>query len=330
MNNLIIPTEGEHKIMQPRPFRFGIIVLGAGSKEEWRAKARQVEDLGYAVLLVPDHLGSQLDVFNQFAPVPALVEAADATSSIRLGSFVFDNDFRHPVMLAKEAATLDVLSGGRFELGIGAGWVPAEYQQIGLPFDRGEVRTSRLQEAIQVIKGYFAQEPLTFSGTYYKVDHLTGYPKPLQRPHPPLLIGASGKRMLSLAAREANSISLGPKLIPGKDMMDLTDVGPEALTRKLSWIREAAGDRFAEIEISTLVYKVIVTEHRQQVAASLASRLDVTPQQVLDAPFFLMGTIDEIIEDVLRLREQYGISYLSIFESDREIFAPIVAQLAGK
>src|SRR5262249_152821 len=145
-----------------------------------------------------DHLGSQLDVFNQLAPVPALVAAADATSSIRLGSFVLDNDFRHPVLLAKEAATLDVLSEGRFELGMGAGWVPAEYQQIGLTFDRGEVRTSRLQEAIQVIKGYFAEDPLTFSGTYYQVDHLTGYPRPLQRPHPPLLIGASGKRMLSL------------------------------------------------------------------------------------------------------------------------------------
>jgi probable F420-dependent oxidoreductase len=290
-------TEGEQKIMHPRPFRFGTIVQVADSKEEWRAKARQVEDLGYAVLLVPDHIGSQPDALNQLAPIPAF---------------------------------LDVLSEGRFELGIGAGWVPSEYQQIGLAFDSGEVRTSRLQEAIQVIKGYFAEDLLTFSGTYYQVDHLTGYPRSIQRPHPPLLIGASGKRMLSLAGREANIISLGPKLIAGKDMVDLTDVGPEALTRKLRWIREAAGDRFAEIEISTLVYKVSVTEHRQQVAAFVASRLDVTAQQVLDAPFFLMGTIDEIIEDVLRRREQYGISYLSIFEPDREIFAPIVSRLAGK
>ncbi len=138
--------------MHPRPFRFGTIVLAADSKEEWRAKARQVEDLGYAVLLVPDHIGSQFDVFKQLAPIPALVAAADATSSIRLGSFVFDNDFRHPVMLAREAATLDVLSEGRFELGIGAGWVPAEYQQIGLTFERGEVRTSRLQEEFRSSK----------------------------------------------------------------------------------------------------------------------------------------------------------------------------------
>ena len=286
--------------------------------------------MGYAVLLIPDHIGSQYDRFNQFAPIPALVAAADATSSIHLGSFVFDNDFRHPVMLAKEAATLDVLSEGRFELGIGAGWVPAEYQQIGLAFDKGEVRTARLQEAIQVIKGYFAEEPQTFSGTYYQIDQLTGYPRPLQRPHPPLLIGASGKRMLSLAGREANIISLGPKMIPGKDMMDLTDVGPEALLRKLRWIREAAGARFTEIEISTLVYKVIVTEHRQQVAASIAGQLDVTAQQILDAAFFLIGTIDEIVEDVLRRRDLYGISYLAVFEADREIFAPIVARLAGK
>src|SRR5216683_5582453 len=142
-----------------RPFRFGVIAYDAQSKEEWIAKARRIEQLGYATLLVPDHLGKQL------APVPAMLTAVEATHSLRVGSFVFDNDFRHPVMLAKEAATLDVLSEGRFELGIGAGWVPAEYQQIGLAFERGEVRTSRLQEAIQVIKGYFAEDPLTFSGT---------------------------------------------------------------------------------------------------------------------------------------------------------------------
>ncbi len=138
--------------MHPRPFRFGTIVQVADSKEEWRGKARQVEDLGYAVLLVPDHIGSQPDALKQLAPIPALVAAADATSSIHLGSFVFDNDFRHPVMLAREAATLDVLSEGRFELGIGAGWVPAEYQQIGLTFERGEVRTSRLQEEFRSSK----------------------------------------------------------------------------------------------------------------------------------------------------------------------------------
>ena len=162
-----------------RPFRFGVIAYDAQSKEEWVAKARRIEQLGYATLLVPDHLGKQL------ASVPAILTAAEATRSLRVGSYVFANDFRFPVMLAKEAATLDVLTGGRFEFGIGAGYLRSEYEQAGLPYDAASVRVSRLEETIQVVKGFFADEPLTFSGRYYTVTNLDGFPKPVQRPHPP-------------------------------------------------------------------------------------------------------------------------------------------------
>ena len=167
-----------------RPFRFGVSVHQARSKDEWIATARQAEALGYSTLLMPDHLG------EQFAPVPALLAAAEATQTLRIGSFVFDNDFRHPVMLAKEAATLDVLSGGRFEFGLGAGWERAEYEGAGLPYDPPAERVRRMEESLHIIKGLFADEPVTFSGKYYQLKDFEGHPKPVQRPHPPILIGS--------------------------------------------------------------------------------------------------------------------------------------------
>ncbi|HKB46999.1 MAG TPA: TIGR03621 family F420-dependent LLM class oxidoreductase, partial [Ktedonobacterales bacterium] len=189
------------------PFRFGVIGEHLSSAEAWSTTARQAEQLGYSTLFIRDHFIP--DPFgDQFAPMIALMAAADATKTLRVGSLVLDNDYRHPVILAKEAATLDVLSNGRFELGLGAGWAKTEYQQAGLSFDAPGVRVGRLEEAVQVIKGLFADEPLTFSGTYYRIDQLNGYPKAIQQPHPPILIGASGKRMLAIAAREANSIGI--------------------------------------------------------------------------------------------------------------------------
>src|SRR5438876_677403 len=202
---------------KPRPFRFGVSVHGSKSRAEWIGIARQAEALGYSTLLIPDHLGDQL------SPIPALVAAADATSTLRIGSLVFDNDFRHPVMLAKEAATLDVLSGGRFELGIGAGWLRSEYEQAGIPYDPPGVRVGRMEEALQIIKGLFADRPVTFSGTYYKVSALEGQPKPVQRPHPPILIGGGGKRILSIAAREATIVGFLPIVRPDGSGPDLTD-----------------------------------------------------------------------------------------------------------
>lgn len=318
--------------MNPRPFRFGTMAMSADSKRDWADKARQIEDLGYSVLLVPDHVGSgdQWEPFQQFAPIAAAVAAANATTSLRVGGFVFSNVLRHPVLLAKEAATVDVLSDGRFELGIGAGWVPSEYHQIGLRFDSGGVRLNRLRESVQIIKQYFTGESFSFDGHHYRIENLAGYPLPVQQPHPPLLIGGSGKHMLSFAAREADTISLGPKALRGSEAMDLTDMGHYALTRKLTWIRQAAGDRFANIEISTLVYGVIVTDDRQQVRTAIAERMNATAQQLVETPFFLIGTVDQIVEDVLGFRERYGISYFSVFDAHKEAFAPVVARLRGE
>lgn len=307
-----------------RPFRFGVIAYDAKSKEEWVAKARQIEQLGYSTLLVPDHLGKQL------APVPAILTAAEATSSLRVGSYVFDNDFRHPIMLAKEAATLDVLTGGRFELGIGAGYLRSEYDQAGISYESASVRVSRLEETVQVVKGLFAEEPLTFSGSCYTVNKLDGFPKPVQRPHPPLLVGGAGKRLLTLAAREASIVSIGAKAQGDGSGLDVTDTMPAATRQKVEWIRRAAGERFNLLELNVIIYAVVVTEDRRHIAQQLAGRFKTTDERVLTIPHCLIGTLDQISEDLQIRREQYGISYIAVFDEHSEEFAPIVARLAGK
>jgi len=307
-----------------RPFRFGVIVYQAKSKDEWVAKAQKAENIGYSTFLVPDHLEDQL------AAVPALVAAAEATTSIRLGSSVFDNDFRHPVMLAKEAATIDLLSGGRFELGIGAGWAQSEYEQAGIPFDAGSIRVSRLEEALHIIKGLFAGEPLNFSGKYYTVTNLEGFPKPIQRPNPPIFVGGGSKRILSIAAREANIVGFGPRTRADGSGLDTTDATAEATERKVAWVRQAAGERFNELELNAIVFTVVVTDQRKQASEQLTQRFQMTTQQVLEMPHCLVGTADQITEDLLYRREKYGISYISVFAESMETFAPVVARLAGK
>lgn len=309
-----------------RPFRFGVSAHKTRSKEEWIAMARRAESLGYSTLLVPDHLGDQL------APIPALLAAVEATDKLRIGSLVFDNDFRHPVMLAKEAATLDLLSGGRFEFGMGAGWLRSEYEQAGIPFDPAGVRVSKMGEALHIIKGLFADGPLTFSGTYYTVTDLEGHPKPVQQPHPPILVGGGGKRLLSIAAREATIVGFTPLFRADGGGTDLTDATPGALNEKVGWVRQAAGDRFDSLELNILVAEVVVTEDRAQVAqfiaAAMAPNMGATVEQVLQVPYVLIGTVDQICEDLLARRDQYGISYVTVFEKNMEALAPVIARLA--
>ena len=313
---------------KPRPFRFGVSVHGSKSRAEWIGIARQAEASGYSTLLIPDHLGDQL------APIAALVAAADATSTLRVGSLVFDNDFRHPVMLAKEAATLDVLSGGRLELGLGAGWMKPEYERAGIPFERASVRIGRMEEAIRIVKGLFADGPVDFAGHYYTVTGLEGFPKPVQRPHPPLHIGGGGQHLLSIAAKEADIIGFIPRARADGQGQDLMDATPEALEQKITWVREAARERFTDLELGILVAQVLTTEDREQaaqfIATTLAAGLNVSTDVILQAPYLLLGTVDQICEDLLARRERYGISYISVFEQSLEALAPVVARLAGQ
>jgi len=311
---------------QQRPFRFGVAAEGAPSREQWVDKARKVEDLGYATFLVADHF------VNEFPPITALLSAADATNKLRVGSFVFDNDFRHPALLAKEAATMDLLSGGRLEFGIGAGWHRPEYEQVGLPFEAAGVRISRLQEAIQIIKRFFTDESVTFSGNYYKINDLKCFPKPVQRPHPPFFIGGGGKRLLSLAAREADIVGVHLK-VNADGTVDASEHTEAAVAQKVEWVRQAAGEQFDALELNLLVSLVAVTEDRRQTAEHYIHEWELenaTPERLLQNPYLLIGSVEQISEDIQMKRERFGISYFVVFDEHMEAFAPVVARLAGR
>lgn len=312
------------------PFRFGVINEQMKASAAWFDHVRRIEQLGYATLLLRDHVVP--DFFgDQYAPLPALMAAASVTTTLRLGTMVIDNDYRHPVMLAKEAATLDCLSGGRFELGIGAGWLRTEYEQAGIPFDRAGVRIDRLQEAIQVIKGIWAAAPLTFAGQHYQVTAMNGVPKPHQRPHPPLLIGGGKERMLNLAGREADIVGiLTSDVSSGALVSDINERLPAAVRQKVEWIRQGAGDRFDQIELS-LIPTVIITDDRRGQTEALIQKQGwaLSVEDIWQMPSMLVGSIDEIVTALLARREAYGFSYYVVSDDMMECFAPVVAQLAA-
>jgi probable F420-dependent oxidoreductase len=296
----------------------------APNAKAWKDKARQVETLGYAALYLPDHFTDQL------GPIAALMAAADATTRLRVGSLVFDNDYRHPVVLAKEAATLDVLSDGRFDLGLGAGWMATDYEQAGIPYDSPGTRISRMKEGLKIIKGMFAGEPFTFSGEHYQVKGIQGSPRPVQKPHPPILLGGGGHRMLNLAAREADIVNVNFDLREGQVNRDLVRTGlAEATDEKLRWIREAASDRLDSIELSVTIFLANITDDRESVATVMAAGVGAEPKDILAMPHFLIGTVDEVVDDLQRRRERYGISYVIVPGEADEAFAPVVARLAG-
>lgn len=309
----------------PRPFCFGVQMTQADSAAAWTAKAQRAEALGYNILHMPDHLSGRL------AWGPALATAAAATRTIRLGTFVLANDFRHPAFVAQEAATLDLLSGGRFELGIGAGWLGDDYRQSGIPLASPGVRVGRLEEAIQILKKLFGDEPVTFSGQHYTITELDGYPKPVQRPHPPFVIGGGGKRILEIAAREAATINLVPKSRPDGSGLDVADSTTAAFDQKLAWVRDAAGDRFPEIELGILLQRLIVTDDIASAVEALSHEwAPLTPDELRACPLVLAGSIAEIVETLQTRRQRWGLSSVVVFERDMESFAPIVSRLAGR
>jgi probable F420-dependent oxidoreductase len=309
-----------------RPFRFGVLIHTAGSQQQWIDKAQRIEGLGYSTFLVPDHLDQPV------APLPALAAAAAPTTSLRLGTFVLANDFRHPVTLARDVATLDALSDGRVELGLGAGFRKPEYEQAGIPYDSAAVRLHRLEEALQVLSGLFADGAFSFAGEFYTVNGLDGQPKPVQRPRPPILLGGGGRRVLSLAAREADIVSLIPSSRPEgirTQSADWTTATEAATRQKLEWIRSAAGDRFAQLELNAMVYAVNVTDDRRPAVAQAADRFGLSAEEVLASPHALIGTADQIADDLRQRREDFGITYIAVPEYFADAFAPVVTLLAG-
>jgi probable F420-dependent oxidoreductase len=274
---------------------------------------------------MPDHFTQQL------APVPALMAAAAATKHLRIGALVFDNDYKHPVVLAKELATMDVLSDGRLEVGIGAGWMATDYEASGIPYDRPGVRIDRFEEALAVLEGCFAEGPFSFAGSHYTVTDYDAQPLPVQRPHPPLLIGGGGPRVLSIAAREADIVGVNGTLTTGS-------IGPEALASmtyetvadRVAVVRRAAGDRIGDIELNIRAFFVSVTEEPATVIDNVAAWVKVDPAMIAASPFALVGTVNSITETLLRRRDEFGFSYVIVGPEEVEAFAPVVAALTGR
>ena len=307
-----------------RRFRFGAQLSFAGSHEEWAAKARRVEELGYATLCVPDHFDDQL------APIPALVAAAAATTRLRIGTLVLANDYRHPLLVAKEAATVDLLSGGRLELGLGAGWLARDYAESGIPHDPPSVRIERLEEGLAVVKGLLEGGRFSFAGRYYTVTDHPGTPLPVQRPRPPILVGGGGRRILSLAGREADIVSVNFDLRSGWIGTQLgVTATAEATAEKVGWVREAAADRFDGIELSYTAYLTMVTDDRDGVAAGLGYGFGLDADQVVAMPNFAIGTVAQIADELERRRDELGLSYVVVGGECHEAMAPVVARLAG-
>lgn len=305
------------------PFRFGTGVFTASSAQKFAESAKRVESLGYDVFVVPDHFHTE-----GLAPVPALLAAANATDHLRVGSTVFDNDFRHPALLAKEAATVDLLTSGRLEFGIGAGWKKKEYDQVGLTWDPASVRVSRLEEAVKLIKSLWTGAPVTFHGSHYRVTDLINYPQPAQRPHPPIFIGGGGRRLLSMAAREADIVGIIARALP-EGGLDVSADTEAVLREKIDWVRNAAGNRIADIELQSLIWKVVVTDHRESHARQVADAHRLPEEHVLQSPYFLIGTVDSIAEQLIAQRSAFGLSYFVVYPEDLEAFAPVVARLRG-
>ena len=308
-----------------RPFRFGVQCSRAASRTEWISLARHAESNGFDCLTMPDHFTDQL------APVPALQAVADATSQLRVGALVWDNDYKHPVVLAKELATIDLLSEGRLEIGLGAGWMMSDYEQSGIPYDSAKIRIDRFVEGLEIVKRSMADGPFSFEGMHYRISNYDGLPKPVQKPAPPILIGGGGKRVLTLAAREADIIGINGTMTAGV-------VGPDAIATmtaaavddKVEIVRQAAGGRLNDIEMNIRAFFVKITDDTEGTVDGVARMIGVDPRMVTETPFALIGSPAKVVEDLLERRERWGFSYIIVGAEDVDTFAPVVAALNGK
>lgn len=306
-----------------QPIRFAVHTGGGYLAADWPGFVRRAEDLGYAAIYVTDHLRRGL------APISALAAAAVLTERIRIGSYVFANDFRHPLILAREAATLDRLSGGRLDLGLGAGWMRSDYRQLGASYDPPGLRIDRLEEALGILKRLLHGETVDHSGRHYRLTGARVFPEPIQRPHPPIMLGGGGPRMLRLAAREAQVVGLAPQMsVAGRPM--LRAVGDDAVAARVEVVRRAAGERFQGLELNAFVADAGVVGSDQPVGASLAAFLkSAGPAAIGGSPFLLYGTLAQLRDSILRRRERTGISSYGIPARAMEAFAPLVADLSG-
>ena len=307
-----------------RSFRFSVQASAPRLAAEWRELGRRAEDLGYSALSVSDHLDAEM------APLIALAVTAEATRDLRLTPLVLGNDFRHPLFLAKQAATLDLLSDGRLELGLGAGWKTTDYDQSGIPLDRPSVRIERLAESVEILKRCFAEGPFDFDGEHYTVRGHDGQPTCVQSPHPPLLLAGGGRKMLTLAASVADIVGVNANMAAGViDQRAGASATVEATDEKLGWIRDAAGDRLADIELQTRVHMSQITDDPEGLAELMAPALGLDAEAALASPHVLIGSVGQCVETLLAWRERWGLTYIGLNEDSMVEFAPVVEALAG-
>jgi probable F420-dependent oxidoreductase len=304
-------------------FRFGLLAAHATSGEAWAHLARRAEQLGYSSLLVPDHLGRQL------SPIAAIAAAAAVTTRLRIGGFVFANDFRHPLILAREAATLDLLSGGRLELGLGAGWRTSDYRQLGVAYDSPGKRIERLAESVRLVKRLLDGETVTHDGPTYRLREAQAWPRSVQRPHPPIIMGGGGPRMLRLAAHEADIVGFIPQFSPS-GRPTWSDASEAALDRKVALVRQAAGERSARLELNVFIADAGLIGGGADLARSLVAAAKSTIVGLAGSPYLLYGTLGQLRERLERRRARTGISHYSIPQRSMEAMAPLVAALTGQ
>ncbi len=321
-----------------QPFRFGVQAFNSVSGAAWTDTARKVESLGYSTLHLADHLlgpGPALAKTNHpvqnLAAVPAMAHAAAVTKTLKIGCRVFCIDYRLPVVLIKEAMTLDLLSDGRLELGLGAGWLEEEYHATGIEFDPPGVRISRLEDVIAGLRAYAADGHANLSNDTIRWRDFEGLPKPVTRPHPPLMIGGGSPRILRIAGREADIVSLNFNNragIIGPDGVQSSSAAETA--KKIGWVRAGAGARFDSIEIEIGAYFTFVTDDAKPMVSMFAKNFGVSEADMLTHPHALFGGVETIVEELQRRREQYGISYVTVSGDAMDAFAPVVARLNGQ
>jgi probable F420-dependent oxidoreductase len=315
-----------------RPYRFGIQAARITDPVEWAATARRAEDDGYSSLLIPDHVG-RLSTF------PALMAAAAVTSRITLGTYVLNQDFRPPAVLAQDVAAVQLFTNGRLELGLGAGWAKQEYAQTGIQFDPAGERVARFEEYVRVVKGLLAaREPFSFEGRWFRLEGYPPLPHLVHQPPPPILVGGGSRNVLSIAGRHADSISVATRATPDGNI-DATNVTRAAVEQKLEWIREAAGDRFGEIELNVTIRELRIVDDRRAAARAIldqwrgpGSRMgradEIDEDDILGSPYMALGAVSEIVDQIEAARERYGFSYIQIDGRDVGAFAPVMARLA--
>jgi len=309
---------------QLREFRFGVEMMGPFQGSTWAESARELESLGYSTMFAPDHID------EGYGPITAMATAAASTTTLIVATAVFAADFRHPAVLARELASIDLLSQGRLEVGIGAGYQVLDYSRTGVPMDEPRVRVDRMIEHVKVLKGLWGDGPFDFDGDHYRIGSLDGSPAPFTPGGPPIFIAGGGRRMLTFAACVADIIGVNPSLaLSTERTASFLDAVPKNIDAKISWIKEAAGERFDQIEINSWLKHARVTSDSRGAADRLTSLWQAEPEEILASPFVMFGTVDEIVERLHTCRERWGYSYFTVQQPAARDFAPVLDRLVN-